>query len=206
MTRSAIAALLLVGVPITAVDGAGGGGGGGGGGGRGLAIGTLGLKFTPGRNPAGGLLPFNYHGSPGYPVAGNWGGFGGPSPLYMYGYNPATGKLNPRAIPTSRLQEPVTLSNQYPATLFVQLPTHGEVWANGKKGESAPLSEWTLTSPVLKPGEEFTFEVTARWESGGNQFEYKRTIAVQGGNQSRVTVVSGTPMSTSSGSESALKK
>ncbi|MBA4186414.1 MAG: hypothetical protein C0467_00200 [Planctomycetaceae bacterium] len=82
--------------------------------------------------------------------------------------------------------------NEFPAVLTLEFPAAAEVWVNGKKGEGDPTTEWTLTSPDLLKGTEYTFEVKARWTVGGKTFEYQRSIKVEGGNRSRALVVAGT--------------
>ena len=199
MVRSSLIALLLAGIPTAAANA--GPGGSAGAGKKGLAIGVQGLRFVPQANPAAGVLPFNFHGSPGFPVEGVWGGFGGANPFYRYDYNLVTGQRTVRRMNRVTPQSsPATVSNQFPAALTVALPTHGEVWVNGEKVSADAVSaanEWTFKSPFLKADEEYTFDVTARWESEGNMFEYKKTIAVQGGKPNRIQVLSGTPMASS---------
>jgi uncharacterized protein (TIGR03000 family) len=76
--------------------------------------------------------------------------------------------------------------------LVVQFPAAAEVWVGGTKADGGPATEWTLTSPALKPGESHTFEVKARWKVGGKTFEATRSVAVTAGERNRAVVVSGT--------------
>ena len=170
-----------------------------------LSIDIDGVAFYTGVDPATGLLPFGYHNSSGYPIFGVWGGFGG-DVSYANGFGTNT-RMTRQAAPqpvarARRGSEPppplALVSNQYPATLSLQLPAVGEVWVNGTKGGSSATNEYTLTSPNLKPGQEFTFDVTARWAVDGKTFEFKRTVSLTGGNLSRVTVVAGTEVETGS--------
>jgi hypothetical protein len=71
------------------------------------------------------------------------------------------------------------LSNEFPATLTIQLPS----------GDNP--KEYALTSPVLKPGERYTFAVNVRWMSGGKTYEAKRNVTVGPGDRSRLLIVSG---------------
>jgi hypothetical protein len=193
--RTSIIALALIGIPIIAsAQGAGGGVG------RVVlpapATGTLHFNFLG--NSQGGFVRPGYRG-PGYPFSGIWGGYGGdlpPSLFYeLYGYIPQGSRpLGPTYAPVVPPEPQVALSNEFPAVLCLELPLPGEVWANGKKGASKPTTEWTLTSPILKRGEEYTFDVKARWEVDGKVFEYTRTIAIEGGKRSRILVVSGIPV------------
>ncbi len=129
---------------------------------------------------------------PGFPVGGIWGGFGYG---YPYGYSYPVPVPVPVDVPVQigpPEPPPITLSNEFPAVLVLEFPAPAEVWVNGDKGSGDPITEWTLTSPVLKAGGEFTFDVKARWKSGGKTFEYTRSVTVAGGKRSRALVVTGT--------------
>lgn len=78
-----------------------------------------------------------------------------------------------------------------PATLTLQFPNAAEVWVNGKKVDGAAAVERVLTSPTLKDGEEYKFEVKARWQSGGKTYEATRTVTLGAGARSRLLIVSG---------------
>jgi len=152
----------------------------------------------------GGFVQPGFHG-PGFPFSGIWGGPGGDIPPYLYGYKPPkfqpyTRTYTPAYTPPARPQPLVARSNQFPAVLYMQLPMAGRVWANGNEITSEPTAEWTLKSPMLQPGEKYTFEVKARWMNNGNAFEYTRTIEIEGGKQNRIQVMAGTPLKDSLGS------
>jgi uncharacterized protein (TIGR03000 family) len=208
MIRAIIVTLVLVAAPLGSAFGAGGAGGGAGGAagghGHGVSVSGFGLRFVPGRNPAAGLLPFNYHGYPGYPVRGIWGGFGGvwdaSTPAYMlyqaYGLRtvnnrPTFSTVRVRSTP---VRSAMNMVPQSPATLKVQLPTAGEVWVNGKKTDAKPGTTFTLSSPELNQGQQYTFDVKARWEADGKTYEYSRAVTVDSGKRNAVQVLSGTPV------------
>jgi uncharacterized protein (TIGR03000 family) len=137
-------------------------------------------------------LPWGYGYSPYYAP---YGGFG-----YGYGGNIVTQvivpaqpviTLDPPVGVVTRPQPAVVLANQFPATLTLQFPSSAEVWLNGKKLEGAASDERVLTSPVLKTGERYTFDVKARWTTGGKTYETKRNIALGSGDRSRLLIVSG---------------
>jgi hypothetical protein len=181
MFRTSIAALGML-IILNAPVSAHGGGHGGIGGGR-ATVGSFGLN---------GFVPFGYHGSRGYPLFGLWGGYGyGGMPYYYFEDNTPDYSQSAPAI-VSPEPSVLNLSGEYPATLYLDLPTTGEVWVNGAKEAGKPMKEWTLTSPVLKPDKEFNFDITARWISNGKTFEYKGKIALLCGNSSRLRVLSGT--------------
>jgi uncharacterized protein (TIGR03000 family) len=121
---------------------------------------------------------------------------GGYLPYYGYGYQQPPVVVVQVPTPVQSATQPpertVIISNEFPATLVLEFPAAAEVWVNGEKSAEEPSSEWTLTSPVLKPGEEYTFKVKARWKAGGKTIEAERVIAVPGGKRSRAIVLSGT--------------
>jgi uncharacterized protein (TIGR03000 family) len=142
----------------------------------------------PPLNPIGGGKP----GKPIFPFPPVWGGW----IPYGYGYAPPVIVVQvPTPVPVGPPPPPervVVISNEFPAVLVLEFPAAAEVWVNGAKAEGEPTSEWTLTSPVLKADGEFTFEVKARWKSGGKTFEAERSVVVAGGKRSRAIVVAGT--------------
>jgi hypothetical protein len=111
-----------------------------------------------------------------------------------------------------RILPPVAASGVSSATLAVQFPATAEVWVGGKKLQGDAVTErpmtssaliaaevhgsqpteWTVTSPVLNPGETHTLEVKGRWSVGGKTFEASRSVNVTAGNRARLIVVSGT--------------
>ena len=135
---------------------------------------------------------------PGFPFPPFPGFPGGGYFPYWYGYGyqqPPTVVVVPVPTPVAPPEPPervVILGNEFPATLVMEFPAPAEVWVNGEKSDAKPDREWTLTSPVLKPGEEFTFKVKARWKSSEKTYEAERSITVPGGKRSRALVVSGT--------------
>lgn len=136
---------------------------------------------------------------PGFPA---FGGFGGWFPYYGYGYGgygygygmPSnTVNVYPTYyVPIGPPEPDVQLSGMANATLVLQFPTAAEVWLNGKRGEGEPQTEWTLTSPALPKGQDYTFDVKARWKLNGKTYEYEKTVAVAAGNRSRSLILSGT--------------
>lgn len=142
--------------------------------------------------------------APGFPFSGVWlggYGFGGYDPFAFYGpgygYAPATGFSfqGPVYDPPVEVKPPVgtlAIGDQFPATLVLEFPAPAEVWVDGQKGDGKPTTEWTLTSPRIRTGTEYTFKVKARWTVGGKTYEYDRVVNVASGNRSRALVVAGT--------------
>jgi uncharacterized protein (TIGR03000 family) len=151
-----------------------------------------GTQFLPQSGMSGGMYrppPFNRGWFvPGYyPYAAF--GFGGGFP-YGYGAPPIVIEVVPPQ-PQPRPVPNVVLANEFPATLTLQFPAAADVWLDGKKVTAAPAEEQVVTSPVLRPDERFTFQVKARWTSGGKTYEAKRSVTLGSGDRSRLFVVSG---------------
>jgi uncharacterized protein (TIGR03000 family) len=143
--------------------------------------------FGPGR-PGRPFPPFP--GFPGFP----W--YPGYFPYYGYGYQQPPVVIVPVQYPAPvgpplPPERVVELSNEFPATLVMEFPAPAEVWVNGEKADAELTREWTLTSPVLKAGAEYTFKIKARWATGGKTYEAERSVVVPGGKRSRAIVVSG---------------
>lgn len=176
------------------------------------SVGVSGLVNPPiGSNPyfgtrdlVGGFGPSNLYG-PGFPFSGVFSGGYGYGGWYNSGF-PYPGYVAPppvevapaQALPLPAARRPqstepfVPPANEFPATLVMEFPAAAEVWVNGKTQDGDAKKEWTLTSPTLKPGGEYTFEVKARWTAGGKTYEYARSAAVAGGQRTKAVVVSGT--------------
>jgi uncharacterized protein (TIGR03000 family) len=88
-------------------------------------------------------------------------------------------------------QTETTPAKELSATLTLQLPVAGEVWLNGKKVSSEKSDEQVLTSPVMKPNEQYKFNVKARWTYKGKTYETERAVTLDAGERSRLLVVSG---------------
>ena len=138
------------------------------------------------------MAPYGYPTTPYYGTA--FGGFGGYG--YPYGgvnvFPPAinitqsvTAGGAPPAVPA------VVPTRDFPATLALQFPNAAEVWLNGKKLGGDASEERVLRSPVLAPGEQYTFAVKARWTTGGKTYVATRTVTLTAGDRSRLLVVSG---------------
>lgn len=124
------------------------------------------------------------------------GGFITPKGLYVP-YGVTLGEVNvappaPEPIPRSGLpQRGVELSNDYPASLTLEFPAAAKVWLDGKEVTGGAGKERVLISPVLKPGQRYTFKVRAEWDAGGKTYGYTREATLGSGDRSRLLVVSG---------------
>ncbi len=176
--------------PLTTASGVGGFGGGIRPNTPALTAPMMNPRFRPGFGTGGGFVSPYRHGI-GYPFSGVWlGGYGFGYPYYVPAPAPVPVLVPTAPEPPSR--PPIILSNEFPAVLVLEFPAPAMVWVNGEKQSGDPATVWTLTSPVLKAGGEYTFEVKARWQSAGKAFEYNRSITVAGGKRSKALVVAGT--------------
>jgi uncharacterized protein (TIGR03000 family) len=140
-----------------------------------------GIVFFP--NVAyGGFAGFPVY-SYGYPFGLNYG--------LNYGYDVPPLPPGPLTVDLPPSRPEVVLANEFPATLTLQVPAAAEVWLAGKKVSSEKAAEQVLTSPFLKAGEKYTFDVKARWTQKGKTFEAKRSVTVNPGDRSRLSVISG---------------
>lgn len=121
-----------------------------------------------------------------YPGYAPWP-FGGFVPPYSLAPQP------PQVVEVpARPSEPrIVLAQEFPATLIVQFPAAAEVWLDGTKLGGDPVDERVLTSPILKPGARHTFNVKARWTTGGKTYEATRTLTLGPGDKTRLFVLSG---------------
>jgi uncharacterized protein (TIGR03000 family) len=137
-------------------------------------------------------MPWGWGVGIGYRTFNPWVGysyaFGGILP--PGGFGPQAIVVEPPVAPEPP-QAPVVLSEEFPATLSVQIPASGSFWLNDKKLEGKPGASTTLTSPVLQMGQKYTFYVKARWERDGKTYEAKRAVTLGAGENSRLMILSG---------------
>lgn len=182
--------------PLTTASGVGGFGGGLRPGTPALVAPTAGPWWGAGFGWGGGLIsPYPHR--LGVPFSGIWwGGYGFGNPYALLPVVPVVPVVPvPVPVPQSpRRPEPPPLipGNEFPAVLVLELPAPGEIWVNGRQAEGGPATEWVLTSPVLRAGGEYTFDVKARWTAGGKSYESQRAVTVVGGRRSRLLVLAGT--------------
>jgi uncharacterized protein (TIGR03000 family) len=134
---------------------------------------------------------------PGYPLYGGYGGFD----YYPYddGYSPYFGGPGPDdflpPLPSPGVflppQREIVLANEFPAELTLQLPAPAKVWLDGKEVKGSEAMERVVKSPELKPGQQYTFKLRARWEMKGKTYEYNREVTLGSGAHSRVIVLTG---------------
>jgi uncharacterized protein (TIGR03000 family) len=152
------------------------------------------------RRPGFGTFLAYPYGSPFY--GGFGGGFisGGYSPTFVvpFGggyYDPyAYDLVAPPVLPPAPPTHIVELSGESPATLTLEFPAPATVWLNGKEVPGKPDTARTVTTPVLRPGHEYTFHVRARWKADGKTYEYNRDVTLAAGSRSKLLVVSGTAL------------
>jgi uncharacterized protein (TIGR03000 family) len=71
------------------------------------------------------------------------------------------------------------------ATMDVQVPADAEIWFQGAKtGQQGPTR--TFVSPPLEPGQNFTYDIRARWSDGGKEMDQTRQVRVKAGEHVQV--------------------
>lgn len=141
--------------------------------------------FFPGFFP-GVIAPYPVFYGGGFYGGGFYGGY--PSSFAAPGPQPAADYIPSPGVPTRMIE----MSNQFPATLTLQFPAAAKVWLDGKEVAGDPAAERVVTSPVLRPGQSYTFKVRAEWDADGKTYEYTREATLGSGDRSRVLVLSGT--------------
>jgi uncharacterized protein (TIGR03000 family) len=142
-------------------------------------------------------------------VPPGWGWYGGYSPFFpgsFYGSpyvawgwglpEPAMDRLTPTTPPPLQGAGTgdLTIIPELPAELTLEFPADARVWLNGEAVDGEGKTR-TLRSPPLRPGEGHTFNVRAEWTADGRRFEWERTVTLNSGQRSRVTVARGFPVS-----------
>jgi uncharacterized protein (TIGR03000 family) len=72
-----------------------------------------------------------------------------------------------------------------PAHLDVRLPAEAELWVDGKKTSQSGENR-KFTTPDLKPGQEYVYEMRAQWNGKDGKKEEIRRIAFRAGEQVKV--------------------
>lgn len=133
-----------------------------------------------------------YYGAPFWGYGNNWGYdpnlsvFQDPGPtrsVPLIGAGGPTGKLT------------VPISNMQPAELKVRLPVAGQLWVNGIPHDQSQ-SLFQVKSDPIRRGTQTRFEIRARWVVDGKAFEAVRSVDVRSGDTTKLTIVSGDPVST----------
>gem|GEM_PF-4569426 len=157
----------------------------------GLGFGYGGYGFGYGYGGYGYGYP-NYGYGYGYPYYSYGYGYGYPYYSYSYGYGYPYGYSRFSWMPfvSSTGRTPIRAA-QYPAVLTIQSPTASRIWVNGEQVKGDDVIEHVLTSPLLVPGENYTFNIKLRWTVGGKTYETSRAVTVSPGARSRLLIVSG---------------
>ena len=163
--------------------------------------------FSP-RVPPAAIVPRFGFARPGFGFGYSGLGFGGgyygyPYAGYgLYGDPFGPSPYQPPPLPAAPLittgngsgGPPVPLSGVRPATLVVRLPSAGELVVNGER-QPGPAGEFTVSSDPLARGRDQTFRVHGRWAIDGTTYEADRTVTVEAGDRSKLTIVAGSPVS-----------
>jgi uncharacterized protein (TIGR03000 family) len=128
-------------------------------------------------NPYWGY-PYGYYG-PRYPIFAP----GYYAPAYVAPAAPAIDAAPVEEAPTPKVAEP-RLPKERPADtkvhVTVRAPKDAEVWFGEQKTrQTGALRQFV--SPSLTPGQDYAYEVVARWTEGGKEVVQTRRIAVSVG-------------------------
>lgn len=104
-----------------------------------------------------------------------------PGPIYPYGYR--FPRLEPHAY-TVVPEAPVAVDPGC-ALLDVRVPADAEVWLEGAKTQQTGDSR-QFVSPPLKPGQDYHYEIKARWKQDGRDVEQTREVNVRAGGRVNV--------------------
>jgi uncharacterized protein (TIGR03000 family) len=80
---------------------------------------------------------------------------------------------------------PENTSASGPAHLDVRLPAEAELWVDGKKTSQSGETR-KFTTPDLKPGQEYAYEMRAHWNGKDGKKEETRRVAFRAGQQVKV--------------------
>ena len=144
----------------------------------------------PGRQPQRGNAGFRAFSSygPALPYFTTYGSGYGNGWYVPY---PTYGTEVPVVEPPLPAEPTVVLANEFPAVLTLQFPSAAEVWVDGKKLPGGATEERVLTSPAVGASDKYTFNVKAQWKKEGKTYEMKRAVSLNGGDRSRMSIISG---------------
>jgi uncharacterized protein (TIGR03000 family) len=173
----AFAALLLA--TNSTLAGGGGGRGGGGGGGRGgsgfRGQGRGELRGGGGRGWGGGWYEPWYYGY-GYDPYGGYPS--GDTSFYQGPIYPDQQQTYDNAGP----QVPTQATDENTAMIGVRVPQNAEIWFDGQK-TSRTGTVRQFETPPLQPGQEYGYDVRARWNENGRQIDRTRHVTVHAGDR-----------------------
>ena len=214
----AMAAALVL-LPVGAANAKGGGGGrGGGGGGRGGGSGgmVIGGGASLGSAHSGFGSSGNFINHEGHGRSGNFhdrGGFGygyddfgffgfGPDYWPSYGvdyygdypnYAPYYSYEPDYVVPPASVA-PRPVLDPNVVYLGIRLPdANAEVWINGVKTQQKGMMR-PFVSPTLMPGKEYTYEIKAQWQQGGQTYNETRQLTVRPGEQYGLNFTASAPI------------
>jgi len=197
---SALLAICLMPVSVSARGGGGGGGGGGhgghGGGGHygghygGFGYGGYGLGLGLGYGLGYGYGGYGY----GYPLAsGGYGGYGYPYPAAYPGYAPGYQLPLTPYYPDGQFPPPGGPGGPVPpmppaATVHLEVVVpspQARVWVDGQLTSATGTDRSYVTSPLQK-GYSYAYTLRAAWDQGGQQITVERNVQVTPGQTIRV--------------------
>jgi uncharacterized protein (TIGR03000 family) len=85
---------------------------------------------------------------------------------------------------------PTLVDAEFPASYTVEFPADVKLFLNGKEVPGEGRTR-VLTSPPLKVGATFTFDIRAEWAADGKRYEWDRSATLGPGERGRATVARG---------------
>jgi uncharacterized protein (TIGR03000 family) len=140
----------------------------------------------------------------GYPSYDPYAYYASPSPSYNSAYYyGSSGDVTPSYANAAQADsQPATAQSGNTAQVTVSAPADATIWFNGTKMSSAG-SVRQYASPSLTPGNQYTYEVQARWNENGHEVTQTQRVHVSAGAHVNVNFPVA-PMPT--GQASAVKK
>jgi uncharacterized protein (TIGR03000 family) len=158
------------------------------------------LVAWPGWGWGGGYNPYTMGGiyNPYYASPYTWGwGMSEPSADYWARSTqppPLQGAGGSGAGAGTGVETQLVVNPELPAELTLEFPADAAVTLNGRAAEGSSGRTQTLTSPPLRAGESYTFDVKANWTADGKKYEWERTVTLGSGERSKVAVARGFPV------------
>jgi uncharacterized protein (TIGR03000 family) len=79
-------------------------------------------------------------------------------------------------------QVPTPPTDENTAIIAVRVPPNAEIWFDGQKtSRTGTVREFQ--TPPLEPGEEYAYDVRARWNENGRQIDRARHVTVHAGDR-----------------------
>jgi uncharacterized protein (TIGR03000 family) len=106
----------------------------------------------------------------------------------MYGNAFVSGTTASGANSTTQSFYPPNWRGDMPAFIDVQVPADAQIWFDGESTSQGGM-ERTFRSPPLAQGQNYSYEVKARWNENGKDMERTRKVGVHAGERVNVNLM-----------------